>query len=62
MLSKFINGPVSKKNFLNKNFLGVTEYISQKFNIKKNAMLIFNNKISLIAEIQLPRKKKLLKD
>ena len=44
---KFINGPVSKKTFLNKNYLGITEYISQKFNIKKNAMLIFNNKISV---------------
>ena len=54
---KFINGPVSKKNFLNKNFLGVTEYISQKFNIKKNAMLIFNNKISVCpASTHLPIK------
>ena len=44
---KFINGPVSKKTFLNKRHLGITEYISQKFNIKKNAMLIFNNKISV---------------
>jgi len=54
---KFINGPVSKKNFLNKNFLGVTEYISQKFNIKRNAMLIFNNKISVCpATTHLPLK------
>ncbi len=44
---KFINGPISKKKFLNKKFLGMTEYITQKFNIKKNAMLIYNNKLSV---------------
>jgi 4-hydroxythreonine-4-phosphate dehydrogenase len=27
-ISKFINGPISKKSFLNKKFLGITEYIS----------------------------------
>ena len=32
---KFINGPISKKNFLNKKYLGITEYISKKFSIKK---------------------------
>ena len=31
---KFINGPVNKSNFLNKKFLGMTEYISNKFNVK----------------------------
>ena len=46
-IKKFINGPINKKNFLNKNFLGITEYISSKFKIKKNAMLIFNNKLSV---------------
>ena len=44
---KFINGPINKKKFLNKKFLGVTEYISSKFKIKKNAMLIYNKKLSV---------------
>ena len=44
---KFINGPVSKKNFLNKRFLGITEYISKKFETKNTCMLIYNKKISV---------------
>ena len=44
---KFINGPISKKNFLNKKFLGMTEFISYNFNTKKNAMLIYNKKLSV---------------
>ena len=44
---KIINGPISKKNFLNKNYLGMTEYISNKFSIKKKAMLIFNDQLSV---------------
>ena len=44
---KLINGPISKKNFLNKKYLGMTEYISDKFSIKKSAMLIFNRKLSV---------------
>ncbi len=46
-IKKFINGPISKKTFLNKNFLGITEYIANKFKIKKNAMLIYNKKLSV---------------
>ncbi len=46
-LDKFINGPINKKKFLDKKFLGITEYISNKFKIKKNAMLIFNHKLSV---------------
>ncbi len=45
--NKFINGPISKKAFLNKNYLGMTEYIAKKFNTKKYAMLIFNKKLSV---------------
>ncbi|MDC0585757.1 4-hydroxythreonine-4-phosphate dehydrogenase PdxA [Candidatus Pelagibacter sp.] len=45
--SKLINGPISKKNFLNKKFLGLTEYIADKFLIKKNAMLIYNKNLSV---------------
>ena len=46
-LNKFINGPISKKTFLNKNYLGITEYISKKFKIKKTAMLIYNKELSV---------------
>ena len=45
--NKFINGPISKKKFLNKKFLGITEFISHNFNTKKNAMLIYNKKLSV---------------
>ena len=44
---KFINGPILKKNFLNKNFYGVTEYVANKFSLKKQAMLIYNKKLSV---------------
>ena len=42
-----INGPINKSSFLNKKFLGITEYISKKFNVKKNAMLIYNKDLSV---------------
>tara|TARA_Y100000591_G_C21762729_1_gene661000 strand:+ start:64 stop:1038 length:975 start_codon:yes stop_codon:yes gene_type:complete len=44
---KFINGPIVKKTFLQKRYLGVTEYISNKFKINKNAMLIYNKDLSV---------------
>ena len=44
---KFINGPVVKKTFLQKKYLGITEYISKKFNIMKSAMLIYNKELSV---------------
>ncbi len=44
---KFINGPINKKKFLKKDYLGITEYISSKFKLKKNAMLIYNKKLSV---------------
>ena len=44
---KFINGPISKKNFLKKKYMGMTEYISKKFFIKDACMLIFNKKLSV---------------
>ena len=44
---KLINGPISKKHFLKKKELGITEYISKKFLSKKNAMLIFNKKLAV---------------
>ena len=45
--NKLINGPINKSSFLNKKFLGITEYISKKFNVKKNAMLIYNKDLSV---------------
>ena len=44
---RVITGPISKKYFLKKKHLGITEYISKKFNIKKNAMLIYNKNLSV---------------
>ena len=42
-----INGPISKKTFLNKKFLGITEYISNAFLVKKTCMLIYNKNLSV---------------
>ena len=44
---KFINGPVSKKSFLKKNFLGITEYLTKMTNVNQSAMLIYNKKLSV---------------
>ena len=44
---KFINGPITKTTFLKKKFLGITEYIASNFSVKKNAMLIYNKKLSV---------------
>ncbi len=45
--NKLINGPIDKSKTLNRNYLGITEYISSKFNRKKFAMLIYNEKLSV---------------
>ena len=42
-----INGPISKKHFLNKKYLGITEYLTKKTNTKKSSMLIFNPNFSV---------------
>ena len=44
---KFINGPISKKFFLNKKFLGITEYLTKKTKTNQSAMLIYNKKLSV---------------
>ena len=45
---KFINGPISKKNFLHKKYLGITEYLAKKTTKDGNVtMLIFNKKLSV---------------
>ena len=36
-----------QKNTFKKKFLGITEYISEKFLTKKTCMLIFNKKLSV---------------
>ena len=36
-----------QKKFFKKKYLGITEYISKKFNKKKFAMLIYNEKLSV---------------
>ena len=46
-LSKFINGPISKKHFLKGKTLGITEYLAKKTNNKDVVMLIFNEKLSV---------------
>ena len=45
--NKLINGPISKKNFLKKQYLGITEYIARNYSIKKKAMLIYNKNLSV---------------
>ncbi|MDB4119541.1 4-hydroxythreonine-4-phosphate dehydrogenase PdxA [Candidatus Pelagibacter sp.] len=46
-IHKFINGPISKKQFLKNKFLGITEYISKKFQAKNTCMLIYNKTLSV---------------
>ena len=47
-LKFLINGPVSKKHFLEKKFQGVTEYLAKKTNKSgKETMLIYNEKLSV---------------
>ncbi len=44
-----INGPISKKHFLNKKFNGITEYISKKIGTyNKEVMLIYNKNLSVL--------------
>ena len=45
--NKFINGPISKKTFLNNKFLGITEYLANKTKSKNHAMLIYNKNLSV---------------
>tara|TARA_B100001027_G_C16261307_1_gene329579 strand:+ start:760 stop:1725 length:966 start_codon:yes stop_codon:yes gene_type:complete len=42
-----INGPISKKSFLKKKYLGITEYLSKKTNSSGEVMLIYNEKFSV---------------
>ena len=44
---KFINGPISKKFFLEKKYLGITEYLANRTKTKRFAMLIYNKNLSV---------------
>jgi len=44
---KLVNGPINKTSFLNKKFLGVTEYVTHKFKAKNTGMLIYNKNLSV---------------
>ena len=41
------NGPINKKTFLRKKYLGVTEYLAKKTRSKNPVMLIYNKKLSV---------------
>jgi len=45
--NKFINGPISKEKFLKNKFIGITEYLANRTNIKNYAMIIYNKKLSV---------------
>ena len=45
--NKLINGPISKSSFLNKKYLGITEYLAKETKSNQNAMLIYNKKLSV---------------
>ena len=45
--NKLINGPISKKFFLKKKYLGITEYLAYKTGTKNYAMLIYNKNLSV---------------
>ena len=48
LASSLINGPISKEHFLEKKYLGVTEYLAKKTGIKKKpTMLIYNPSFSV---------------
>ena len=42
-----INGPISKKSFLKKKYLGITEFLSKKTKSKNEVMLIYNKELSV---------------
>jgi 4-hydroxythreonine-4-phosphate dehydrogenase len=45
--NKFINGPICKKTFLKNKHNGITEYLADKTNTKKFAMIIYNKHLSV---------------
>ena len=47
LTNKLINGPISKSSFLNKKFLGITEYLTKKTKASQSVMLIYNKRLSV---------------
>jgi 4-hydroxythreonine-4-phosphate dehydrogenase len=45
--NKLINGPISKKTFLKNRYNGITEYLADRTNTKKFAMIIYNKNLSV---------------
>mgnify|MGYP000114691449 FL=1 len=45
--NKLINGPISKKYFLRKNFTGITEYLAKKTSSNNVSMIIYNKHLSV---------------
>ena len=45
--NKLINGPISKKFFLKKKFVGITEYLANKTKSKHETMIIYNKLLSV---------------
>ena len=45
--NKLINGPISKKTFLKNKYNGITEYLADRTNTKKFAMIIYNKNLSV---------------
>ena len=45
--NKLINGPISKENFLQNKYLGITEYLAEKTKTKNFAMIIYNKDLSV---------------
>ena len=42
-----LNGPINKKSFLKKKYLGITEYLAHKTKSKFPVMLIYNKRLSV---------------
>ena len=42
-----ITGPITKKTFLKKKYLGITEYLANKSKVKAETMLIYNKNLSV---------------
>tara|TARA_B100001057_G_scaffold447164_1_gene486422 strand:- start:3408 stop:4379 length:972 start_codon:yes stop_codon:yes gene_type:complete len=50
-IAGLINGPISKEFFLKGRYQGITEYISNKFGIKKNYVMLIYNKLLSVSPI-----------
>ena len=47
LTNKLITGPISKEKFLNKKYMGITEFLQKKTKSNNVGMLIYNNKLSV---------------